>query len=743
MRRRKTTSPPTPPRVESRGEALPRSARTMLAAATHEIRGPMHTILGMSELLSRTTMTPAQQQYLDALRRAAQTLTELLDNVLDAQRTAQPADQPRRDRLWLPEVVEGAIAMVRTRAEQAGLALTVHVDADVPRRLLGDRVRLQQVLANLLSNAVKYTPRGSVALRIQRASTSTSSSGPEGSSGGLSGPQGIAGGIADGEVRLAFIVEDTGPGIAADRLPGLFEPWARQPEHSHLEGVGLGLHITRQLVVAMGGTLGVQSSTGEDGASPGTTFRVDLPVGIGESPSDSNASVAIRGIGFLVVGSKHFGEVVQRALSPWSPRLVVATSTTEALEIREDARRAGNPFHALIVDNEAFDGVKELAAEIPLLVAVPQVALLRLGNEVERVAATPILLPVTTANLYAAITRAFRATRGSEERPERPLEGAVIFAADDDPDARVLLTAFLEDTGARVSVFASVGELSAALQVARSDSGGERPLPLPSVILCDVEMPDGGVRALRSAWPDLTIPIIPVTAHGDEEARALQALGFAEVGRKPLTREALAALVERHLRPNTQGETPRAPTTTSTTTSTKTPSGSSASGEAANKDMHELQLEARMALARRDYRGLTLLARRLGSTTRGRLETAAKAKDDAAIREILKDLDAPATIMTTDDALRALLPAYLERRARDVQDVADALAAQRFDDISFLGHRLRGTARTYGMPGLGEVGEQLEAAGKARDGAAISLALSRMQEILRAANHHRDRVEDR
>ena len=725
MKRRKTTSPPAPSRSEIRGEALPQSARTMLAAATHEIRGPMHTILGMSELLGRTTMTPAQQQYLDALRRAAQTLTELLDNVLGAQRTSMPTDQPRRDRLWLPEVVEGAIAMVRTRAEQAGLTLTVHVDADVPRRLLGDRVRLQQLLANLLSNAVKYTPKGGVTLHIRRevAPTNTGLT--------LVGD----GASTDGELVLSFSVQDTGPGIAADRLPGLFEPWARQPEHAHLEGVGLGLHITRQLVMTMGGTLLVETSTGDDGGPHGTTFRIQLPLGLGDNPSDSGASVAIRGIGFLVVGSRHFGDVVARALSPWSPRLVVATSPAEAIDIRREAQAAGNPFHALVVDNEAFDGVKELAAEIPLLVAVPQVALLRLGNEVERVAATPILLPVTTANLYAAITRAFRGTKPSDEGTEHPLQDVGIFAADDDPDARVLLAAFLEDTGARVSVFASVGELSAALQVALDGGEGEHPLTVPEVILCDVEMPDGGVRALRTAWPDLRVPIIPVTAHGDEEARALQALGFGEIGRKPLTRDALFGLVERHL------QRPDGTATKKKTTSAPT---ASSSEPPPNTEMNDLQLEARMALARRDYRGLTLLARRLGSTTtRSRLETAAKAKDDAAIRDILKDLDAPATIITTDDAIRALLPDYLERRARDMQDIADALASHRFDDISFVGHRLMGTARTYGMPGLGDVGLQLEAAGKARDSVAVNVALTRMQEILRAANHHRNRAEDR
>lgn len=726
MRRRRTTIP-TDARRETRspGEPLARSARTMLAAATHEIRAPMHTILGMSELLGRTTLTPAQQQYLDALQRAAQQLTELLDTVMESQRA--PSGERRRERLWLPEVIEGAVAVVRSRAEQAGLELAVTTNTDVPRRLLGDRVRLQQVLANLLSNAVKYTPAGAVRLTVRRVATTSSES-------------------TEDDVTLAFDVEDTGPGIAAERLPGLFAPWARQPEHSHLEGVGLGLHITKQLVSEMGGTLTVKSRTQAEleasggTGSVGTTFTVTLAVGIGDKPSDSAASVAIRGIAFLVVGPRHFGEVVERALSPWSPRMRFAPDASAAREQLAEARDQQQPIHAIVVDNEAFDELKDLSAEHHLLVAVPQVSLLRLGNEVERVNATPILLPVTTANLYAAVTRAFRPRPGDVDSSEfvvegPPLAGATIFAADDDPDARVLMRAFLDETGARVETFASIAELSAAIVVAQQGEGSERTLPMPDVILCDVEMPDGGARAFRTSWPTLSVPVVPVTAHSDDSARDLESLGFPEIGRKPLTRDALQALIRRHLpRPLLP---PRAMTPLPMV-STPPPMPSVAGAPTPGTDeMHAMQLEARMALARRDYRGLSLLARRLKGQARERLEAAAKQKDDARIRELLKDLDAPATVVSTDDAIRALLPEYLERRARDVQDITEALAAQRFEDIAFIGHRLIGTARTYGMPGLGEVGTLLEAAGRARDGATVSQQLARMRDILRAASQYR------
>ncbi|HEY1097850.1 MAG TPA: HAMP domain-containing sensor histidine kinase, partial [Myxococcota bacterium] len=270
-----TTSPATPGVASARarsGPTIAASAKTMLATASHEIRAPLHTILGMSELLTRTTLTPAQAQYLDALRRAATSLTSLLDSLIDSPR--QRDDVVRHERVWLPDIVEAAVATVRDRAAVAGLDLVVDVDNAVPRRVVGDGVRLQQVLINLLVNAVKYGERGTVTLRVRRDAE------PVGAGAGTASCVG-----GDDAVGIVFAIEDTGPGIPAAKLKEIFVSGARLERHANIEGSGLGLAITRRIVEDLGGRLEVESRHAADLAAErggdqrsGTTFRVRLPL---------------------------------------------------------------------------------------------------------------------------------------------------------------------------------------------------------------------------------------------------------------------------------------------------------------------------------------------------------------------------------------------------------------------------------------------------------------------------------
>jgi len=175
-----------------------------MASASHELRAPLHTIIGMGELLGRSSLTPAQEQYLDALRRAAKTLASMLENAFDGGTADVVASS---ERLWLPDIMEAVVAIVRDRAAASRVALDLAVAPDVPRRLLGDALRLQQILINLMVNAVKYTPGGSVALRVL----------VDGDPGGA-------------RVTLVFEVEDTGAGIEREALDRIFDPHYRLPE---------------------------------------------------------------------------------------------------------------------------------------------------------------------------------------------------------------------------------------------------------------------------------------------------------------------------------------------------------------------------------------------------------------------------------------------------------------------------------------------------------------------------------
>lgn len=682
---------------KKRGDALvPQSARTLLATASHEIRAPVHTILGMSELLAQTTLSPSQRQYLDALRRSAASLATLLDDILDLSKLSQgDHGHLRAERFWLPDLTGRVIEAVRARADEKNLVLRVVVADSVPKSLVGDLVRLQQVLVNLVVNAIKYTPGGEVVL-------------------------GVDGVVNGGNADVVFTVKDTGPGIPQEKLNSIFEAWQRLPQHDHIDGLGLGLSIARRIVDAMQGSIEVETSTGADGSPSGSTFsvRVSLPLSSSTSTLNSSTSLAVRSLRFLVVGAATLADEVRAALAAWAPRIEHMGDEAEAERSFHLAAGRGEPFHVVVIDAHLKNlGAVGLATNLHgramVFVALPTRALADFGNLVEGVGATPLLLPLTTAALYGALERTQR-TPSPTPAPETELaaaRGRVIHCADDDSDARVLLQAFFEGTGFVVHLHDSVRSLVAGVLAAPESV---------SLVVCDVEMQDeqgtrDGARAamqtLRSSEATEQIPVVALTAHSDPRTLAeLARLGFAEVIQKPFSRAALINLVLRRSR---------------------SPHGS----PRRNRDV---QLEARMALARRDHRAVELLAARVGGAIGATLEAAAKRKDDAAIRAALRELDVPApgeqrevlAIHDVDDAVRALLPDYLRRRAQDARDIADAVAAGRFETVAFIGHKMAGTGVSYGMPQLSEIGARLEVAGKKRDAAEIGALVERLQGLL-------------
>ncbi len=720
------TTPALPPIVRSGGAPLTSSARAVLATASHEIRAPLHTILGMSELLTRTTLTPAQAQYLDALRRAATSLTSLLDSLLDAPRPREAA--VRHERVWLPDVVEAAVATVRARADAAGTTLVVDVDNSVPRRVLGDAVRLQQIVINLLVNAVKYGEGGTVTLRVGADSDVAASTGVD---------------------AFVFAIEDTGPGIPAARLEEIFVAGQRLDRHTNIEGSGLGLAITRRIVDDLGGRLEVESRFVDElgpGQSSGTVFRVRLPLAHARSMQTVDGSaLAIRGVRFLVVGDPAICAAVRSALSPWSP--LIECVDVDSVVARWRAQRDGStPFHVLIVGGEHLHAVAGVA-DGRVIAVLSSAALNERGAAIEHVAATPILLPVTTGNLFGAVERVLRRVHNLDTNArDIDLTGAVVHAADDDDDARLLIELFVKDTGVTLHLHATTAALVNAVVAD----------PATTLVLCDVEMPDGGARVARAAIPvRQDVSFVAVTAHGEGVVNDLYDEGFLEVARKPLTRRGLIDVIARRGVPRRRhtpatspalvaktllmtpladdgppAPTPAPQTTTPTKPTTRKIATTMTMTAAAPLD-DGLQLEARMALARRDYRALMLLGRRLLPPFREQLETAARARNDAAVREILRELEhgAPA-LSAVDEAIRALLPDYLERRRADAADIGDAIGSGRFDHVAFVGHRLAGTARAFGMEQLGEVGSALERAGQRRDGDEARALLQRMHQLL-------------
>jgi PAS domain S-box-containing protein len=231
-------------------EAADKSKSTFLATMSHEIRTPMNTIVGLAQLLERDDLSPDQREMIGKITQSSQSLLNIINDILDFSKIGADRFQIEHQPFEASAVVARVESLLRENARKRGVNLTIAVPEVCPGPLLGDPLRLEQVLINLAGNALKFTEEGSVAIEIQPLSTE------------------------DETVLLRFAVRDTGIGISPEALARLFEPFT-QADGSitrRFGGTGLGLSISKRLVELMGGRLGAASEPGQ-----GSTFWFELP----------------------------------------------------------------------------------------------------------------------------------------------------------------------------------------------------------------------------------------------------------------------------------------------------------------------------------------------------------------------------------------------------------------------------------------------------------------------------------
>lgn len=507
--------------ARDRAEAESAVKSRLLATAGHEIRTPLHGILGMADLLAETPLSPEQASYVRAVRTSGTALLGLVDDVLDLARheagrlavTPEPVD--------LQAVVEDVVELLAPRAQAKGLELASIVAPGLPSRVSADPILLRQVLINLAGNAVKFTEVGGVAIEVEPA-----------------GDPGSAG-------RIAFRVRDTGIGIAghdAERIFAEFEQVAPGGEHRG-EGTGLGLAIARSIVGRMGGDLRLDSRIGA-----GSVFAFDLWLAPVERGAAAAPPLAGRRVALISSGVVEPPLLARRLHALGAEAVQVA----DPLALDPDER-----FDVVLIDGDAtaIDRLAELrrhgTSAAPAVVLITPAERAGLADLRRAGFAAHLVKPVRAASLVRVVA-ALGSGEGLDEpntravtAGARPTAGRDLLLADDNEINALLGRALLENMGHRVRVVADGAAAVAAVADAR-DAG--RPF---AGVLMDLHMPgmDGfaAIRALRLAESgDLPrLAIVALTADGTAAAAMrARACGADATLVKPIERDRLAGLLD-------------------------------------------------------------------------------------------------------------------------------------------------------------------------------------------------------
>ncbi len=511
-----------------------------LANMSHEIRTPLNAVMGLTDLVMRTELTDDQQQYLTKIKVSSKTLLAVINDILDFSKIEAGRLELEQTRFSLFDVMANLSEMFGFMAHEKEIEFLVSVEDQIPSALIGDPVRLGQILINLVGNAFKFTQKGEIYVHVTplRNPSANHPTSPD-------------------HIDLEFTVRDTGTGIPQDRLDRLFRSFSQADSSTTRKygGTGLGLAICRKLTQLMGGEIGVKSEPGK-----GSTFT--FSVRLKKQPEKDQILLCpprdLRGLRVLIVDDNQTSlDILAAAISSFKMEAVTASSGQEAVERLKEIS-----FDLVLMDWKmpglnGMEAAKQIKTRLklekmPIVCMISAYGREDLIQESDRRFLDAFLYkPVNLSLLFDTIMELFGrhdavVTRGprqihSDHEPDRVLQGKSVLLVEDNTINQEVALEWLHIAGLKTTVASNGKEALNYLEES-----------IPDAVLMDIQMPEmDGFEATRHIRADpryQNLPVIAMTAHalkGDRE-KCLQA-GMNDHISKPIDPKILFSTLSRWL----------------------------------------------------------------------------------------------------------------------------------------------------------------------------------------------------